>query len=391
MRYWLAMPAAGSGRRFGEQLPKQYAKLRGQAVIHWALAPFLADPRCAGIVVALAPGDSLFEHCVRAEPGRLRTVEGGTERCHSVRRALAALTEATASDWVLTHDAARPCLPRADLERLLTSLEQHPLGGLLGAPGGDTLKRAAADGEIEGTVDRSGLWRALTPQMFRYGPLCAALDAAFAAGRLPTDEAQALEWLGERPRLVPGSGANLKITTAEDLSLASALLAGTGEVAMRIGSGIDVHAFGPGDAVMLGGVRVPYGRGVLAHSDGDVLLHALCDALLGAAGLGDIGQHFRDDDPRWRGADSAQFVTAVLEMLKARGLRVVNADLTVLAEAPRVGPHRESIRARIASLLELDAGAVNLKATTTERLGFLGRGEGLAAQAVVLLEAVPER
>ena len=160
---------------------------------------------------------------------------------------------------------------------------------------------------------------------------------------------------------------------------------------MRIGSGIDVHAFGPGDAVMLGGVRIPYSHGVLAHSDGDVLLHALCDALLGAAGLGDIGQHFRDDDPRWRGADSTRFVSAVLEMLQARGLRVVNADLTVLAEAPRVGPHRESIRARIASLLELEVGAVNLKATTTEQLGFLGRGEGLAAQAVVLLEAVPER
>ena len=160
---------------------------------------------------------------------------------------------------------------------------------------------------------------------------------------------------------------------------------------MRIGSGIDVHAFGPGDAVMLGGVRIPYSHGVLAHSDGDVLLHALCDALLGAAGLGDIGQHFRDDDPRWRGADRTRFVSAVLEMLQARGLRVVNADLTGLAEAPRVGPHRESIRARIASLLELEVGAVNLKATTTERLGFLGRGEGLAAQAVVLLEAVPER
>jgi 2-C-methyl-D-erythritol 4-phosphate cytidylyltransferase/2-C-methyl-D-erythritol 2,4-cyclodiphosphate synthase len=392
MRYWLVMPAAGSGRRFGVGEPKQYARLNGQAVIGWALAPFLADPRCAGIVVALAPGDELFAHSVRAQAGRIRTVAGGTERCHSVRAGLAALTQATPSDWVLTHDAARPCLPREDLERLLTSLEHDPLGGLLAVPASDTLKRATAEAHVEGTVDRSGLWRALTPQMFRYGRLSAALDAAFAAGRLPTDEAQALEWLGERPRIVPGSSANLKITTAEDLPLASALLAGARrEVAMRIGSGIDVHAFGAGDAVMLGGVRIPHTHGVLAHSDGDVLLHALCDALLGAAGLGDIGQHFRDDDPRWRGADSARFVSAVLEMLKARGLRVVNADLTVLAEAPRVGPHRESIRARIASLLETEVDAVNLKATTTERLGFLGRGEGLAAQAVVLLEAVPER
>ena len=154
---------------------------------------------------------------------------------------------------------------------------------------------------------------------------------------------------------------------------------------MRIGSGVDVHAFGPGDHLMLGGVRIAHTRGVLAHSDGDVVLHALCDALLGAAGLGDIGQHFPDSDPRWKGAASARFVTAVLAMLRARGLIVVNADLTVIAEAPRVGPHREAICREVARLLEVAAERVNLKATTTERLGFLGRGEGIAAQAVVLL------
>jgi len=155
---------------------------------------------------------------------------------------------------------------------------------------------------------------------------------------------------------------------------------------MRIGSGLDVHAFGPGDFVMLGGVRVPHTHGVVAHSDGDVILHALCDALLGAAGLGDIGQHFRDDDPRWRGADSARFVTAVQAMLGERSLRVVNADVTLIAQAPRLGPHREAIRARIAALLGIESARVNIKATTTEALGFLGRREGIAAQAVVLLE-----
>ena len=154
---------------------------------------------------------------------------------------------------------------------------------------------------------------------------------------------------------------------------------------MRIGSGIDVHAFGPGEFVMLGGVRVTHSRGVIAHSDGDVVLHALCDALLGAAGLGDIGQHFRDTDPRWRGADSRQFVQAVMQMLKARGLRVGNADITVLAQAPKVGPVRDQIRAQLSSLLEIPADRVNIKATTTEHLGFLGRGEGIAAQAIVLL------
>ena len=225
--------------------------------------------------------------------------------------------------------------------------------------------------------------------MFRYGALCAALDAAHAAQRFPSDEAQALEWTGAAPLLIEGDAGNLKVTTAADLVLAAAILVRAGAAdegtIMRVGSGFDVHAFGPGDFIMLGGVRVPHSRGVIAHSDGDVLLHALCDALLGAAGLGDIGQHFKDSDPRWRGADSAGFVTAVLGLLGARGLSVVNADLTLLAEAPRLAPHRDAVRERIAQLLSLPLERVNIKATTTEGLGFLGRAEGIGAQAVVLL------
>ncbi|MGH8260958.1 MAG: 2-C-methyl-D-erythritol 2,4-cyclodiphosphate synthase, partial [Steroidobacteraceae bacterium] len=269
--------------------------------------------------------------------------------------------------------------------------EHHAVGGVLAAPVADTLKACEADGGIQRTVDRAGLWRALTPQMFRYGALCAALDAALASGRSPTDEAQALEWSGAHPRAVHGGAVNLKITTAEDLILAAAQLSGTSaEAAMasglgRIGSGFDVHAFGAGDFVMLGGVRVPHTHGVVAHSDGDVILHALCDALLGAGGLGDIGQHFRDDDPQWRGADSSGFVRAVLGMVRAQGLGVANADVTVLAEAPRLAKHRDAIRESVAALLEVPRERVNIKATTTERLGFLGRREGIAAQAVVLL------
>ena len=387
MRYWLVMPAAGSGRRFGEPLPKQYASLAGRTVIDWALRPFLSDARCAGVVVALAPGDAHWSASAERAASRAQTVEGGADRAHSVRRGLEALRgRAAPQDWVLTHDAARPCLAQVDLERLLTRLADHPLGGVLAVPGSDTLKRAAADGSIAATVDRAGLWRAVTPQMFRYAHLTEALDAAFAAGRTPTDEAQALEWLGEQPLLVASSPANLKITTTEDLSLAAAILTMRPRQAlMRIGSGMDVHPFGPGDHVMLGGVRVAHTHGVIAHSDGDVILHALCDALLGAAGLGDIGQIFRDDDPKWRGADSRGFVRGIMQMLKERSYRVVNADVTVIAESPRVGKHREAIRTAIAGLLEIDADAVNVKATTTEHLGFIGRGEGLAAQAVVLL------
>ncbi|HTV50217.1 MAG TPA: 2-C-methyl-D-erythritol 4-phosphate cytidylyltransferase [Steroidobacteraceae bacterium] len=226
MRYWLVMPAAGAGRRFGERLPKQYVEIHGRTVLEWALKPFVSDTRCAGITLALAAGDSHWPRlAARGLPG-VQTVLGGAERGHSVEAALRALAgRAEPEDWVLVHDAARPCLPVADLERLLATAAEHPVGAVLAAPLADTLKRAQADGSIEGTIDRSGLWRALTPQMFRYQALRAALGAALAAGRLPTDEAQALEWQGAQPLLVPGSAANVKITTAEDLILARALLA----------------------------------------------------------------------------------------------------------------------------------------------------------------------
>jgi len=393
------MPAAGSGSRFGAPVPKQYAPLLGRTVIEWALAPFLADSRCAGIVVALAPADDVWPQVAARLPCPIVTVTGGAHRSGSVLNGLAGLEgRADDRDWVLVHDAARPCLPPEDLEQLLCAVGIEECGGLLAAPGADTLKFGPAEGlsHVERTVDRTGLWRALTPQMFRCSALRTALEAAHAAGRIPTDESQALEWQGVKPRLVAGSAANLKVTTAEDLVVAAAILRARDEASphtsvmehsMRIGSGFDVHTFGAGEFVMLGGVRVPYGRGVIAHSDGDVILHALCDALLGGAGLGDIGQHFRDDDPQWRGADSAGFVRGVLAMLHERGFSVINADITVLAEAPRLAKHREEIRSSIATLLGVAPDCVNVKATTTEKMGFLGRGEGLAAQAVVLLNS----
>jgi 2-C-methyl-D-erythritol 4-phosphate cytidylyltransferase len=219
------MPAAGSGRRFGHPLPKQYAPLCGRTVIEWALAPFLADTRCAGVVVAIAAADS---HWQRLAP-RLAHVEaapGGAARSDSVRSALLALAgRARAADWVLVHDAARPCLSAADRDHLLKELGAHATGGLLATRAADTLKRAAEDQSVAATLDRTDLWRALTPQMFRYGPLCAALDAAKALGRSPSDEAQAFEWLGEHPALIEGSAANLKVTSLSDLALAEALLA----------------------------------------------------------------------------------------------------------------------------------------------------------------------
>ena len=234
MRYWLIMPAAGSGSRFGASGPKQYAPLEGRTVIEWALAPFLADRRCVRLVVALARDTADWKKVAArlAASGTVAvtSVEGGERRSDSVRRALASLEgQLSPSDWVLVHDAARPCLDPADLARLLDRLEAHPVGGLLAARVSDTLKHSArpaesADPTVAETVERSALWRALTPQMFRFGPLCAALDRAHAAGRFPSDEAQALEWLGERPVLVEGDSMNLKVTVAADLALAAAVL-----------------------------------------------------------------------------------------------------------------------------------------------------------------------
>ena len=243
MRYWLVMPAAGVGRRFGHTMPKQYAPLQGRTVIEWALAPFLADPQCAGASISLASDDPYWDEVAArlAEfPGRTAEIivaAGGAERSQSVRKGLEALaTRATADDWVLVHDAARPCLSAHDLRQLLERLGSHRVGGILATPAADTLKRASVGAgkapgpEIDQTVDRTGLWRALTPQMFRYELLSDALDRALAAGRLPTDEAQALEWTGEHLVLVQGSAANIKITSADDLVLAAALLNAREEV-----------------------------------------------------------------------------------------------------------------------------------------------------------------
>jgi 2-C-methyl-D-erythritol 4-phosphate cytidylyltransferase len=228
MRYWLIVPAAGVGRRFGDQMPKQYIPLHGRTLLEWSLAPFRADLRCAGIVVALAAADPHWP-AIGGKLGNITVAAGGAERSHSVRNGLAALQgQVEPSDWVVVHDAARPCLPAADLNRLVECLESHPVGGLLAAPAADTLKATGEDLQVIRTVDRSGLWRALTPQMFRYGRLCEALDAARAAGRLPTDESQAIEWLGDRPQIVAGSAANLKVTSPEDLLVAAALLQETG-------------------------------------------------------------------------------------------------------------------------------------------------------------------
>jgi 2-C-methyl-D-erythritol 4-phosphate cytidylyltransferase / 2-C-methyl-D-erythritol 2,4-cyclodiphosphate synthase len=388
-RLWAIVPAAGSGARFASAAhpqPKQYTPLEGRSVIEWSLRALLDEPRVHAIVVVLAPGDAHWPAIsARLNSPKLLCATGGAQRQDSVMNGLEYLVpQAEPDDWVLVHDAARPCLSGGDLSALIDALDGAP-GAVLAAPIVDTVKRELQSG-VE-TIDRAGLWRALTPQVFAFAELRAALQSAARDGVAVTDEAQALERRGVKARLVRGSPFNIKVTRIEDLTLAAEILKMGQGSRMRVGHGMDVHAFGEGDHVMLGGVRIAHPQGVVAHSDGDVVIHALCDALLGALGDGDIGQHFPDSDARYRGADSRVFLRVVAGRIKAAGWHLVNADLTVLAEAPRIAVHRGAMAANLAADLEVPAQIINIKATTTERLGFVGRKEGLAAMAAVLLSA----
>jgi 2-C-methyl-D-erythritol 4-phosphate cytidylyltransferase / 2-C-methyl-D-erythritol 2,4-cyclodiphosphate synthase len=395
-RVWAVVPAAGRGERFeaasgAKRLPKQYAELLGSTVLEHSIAPLIAEPRIGGVVVAVAADDAHWPKLAPSIAGasKLLTAIGGASRQASVLGGLEALVgRAAPDDWVLVHDAARPCLAAADVAALIDALDPACGGAVLAAPVVDTVKRER-DGAVSETVDRQGLWRALTPQAFAFAELKRALEDALEAGVAVTDESQAMERLGHRPRLVQGSPFNIKVTRAADLESAARILR-SGAVrtrsGMRIGQGFDVHTFGAGDHVMLGGVRIAHERGIVAHSDGDVVIHALCDAVLGALGEGDIGRHFPDSDPRYRGADSRLFLRTVAGLMRAAGFKLVNADVTVLAEAPRIAAHRGAMAANLGADLGAAASLINIKATTTERMGFVGRGEGLAAQAAVLLE-----
>ena len=410
-RVWAVVPAAGRGARFESlqnSAPKQYAALLGATVIEWSLAALLRETRVQGIVVALAQDDGRWPSIAAAlNSTKILTTIGGASRQDSVISGLKALeAHAAADDWVLVHDAARPCLTAADLAALIDAVLPVEAGtpsataatgaavpeingALLAAPVVDTVKRGRGGIAVD-TVDREGLWRALTPQIFGFAALKQALEDAARAGIAVTDEAQAMERLGLPATLVRGSPFNIKVTRAEDLSMAEKILKGEaqpGAPQMRIGQGFDVHAFGEGDHVILGGVKIAYPRGIVAHSDGDVVIHALCDAVLGALGEGDIGQHFPDSDLAFRGADSRVFLREVAALARAAGFAVVNADITVMAEVPRIARHRAAMAANLAQDLGVPVQRINVKGTTTERLGFLGRGEGLAASAAVLLDS----
>lgn len=369
--------AAGTGERFGGGLPKQYRALAGRPVLRYAVQRLAAHEAVGAVCVVRRPEHrALYEQSV-AGLDLLPAVDGGATRQESVLRGLEAVA-ARAPARVLIHDAARPLVDADTIGRVTAALDAG-IGAIAAVPVTDTLKREGAQGAIAGTLDRAGLWRAQTPQGFRFAEILAAHRAA--AGRALTDDAAVAEAAGHAVALVLGSEDNLKVTTEDDLARAETLLAGAA-TEWRTGSGYDVHRFTAGDGVMLCGVRVPHSHGLEGHSDADVGLHALTDAILGAIGAGDIGQHFPPSDPRWRGAASAQFLAHAAALVAARGGRIVHVDVTLICERPKIGPHRQAMTDRIAEILGVEKDRVSIKATTTEGLGFTGRGEGIAGQAV---------
>lgn len=369
--------AAGTGERFGGGLPKQYRILRGRPVLRHAVERLAGHPAIDEVcVVRRAEHDDLYAEAV-AGFDLLPAVAGGVTRQDSVLRGLESLAP-RAPARVLIHDAARPLIDAATITRVAAALD-HAVGAIAAVPVTDTLKRAGQTGGIAGTVDRAGLWRAQTPQGFRFAEILAAHRAV--AGQALTDDAAVAEAAGHAVVLVPGAEDNLKVTTEDDLRRAELLLSGGG-IEWRTGSGYDVHRFAPGDGVMLCGVKLPHSHGLEGHSDADVGLHALTDAILGAIGAGDIGQHFPPADPRWRGVASRQFLAHAAGLVAARGGRIAHVDVTLICERPKIGPYRQAMTDCIAEILGLEKDRVSIKATTTEGLGFTGRGEGIAAQAV---------
>ncbi len=370
--------AAGQGSRIGGDMPKQYQHLAGRAILRHAIDNLRLDPRIDTIQVVIDPDhDDLYQQAV-ADLDLPPTVCGGDHRQASVMNGLQALAQA-APKIVLIHDAARPFIDSAVLDRLFTVLERHP-GAIAALPVVDSMKRGT-QAVISGDVARDGLWRAQTPQAFHFAELFAAYqDAAGKPGFATlTDDAGVARAAGMDVALVTGDEALFKITTPQDMLRARHYCLASEQ---RLGQGFDVHRFGAGDAVTLAGVRIPHSAGLVGHSDADVALHALTDAILGAIGGGDIGTYFPPSEDQWKNADSAIFLAHAGALVRQQGGQINNLDLTIICEQPRIGPHRAAMQARIAEILGLQADRINVKATTTERLGFTGRGEGIAAMAI---------
>jgi len=375
--------AAGRGVRAGGGGPKQYRQIGGEPVIRASLRALLGHPSIALVQPVIHPDDRALFDAASAGLAVLEPVPGGATRQASVHAGLKALRP-RAPDLVLVHDAARPFASPALIARGIAAA--RACGAAIPAlPVADTVKTVDSDGAVTGTIDRAQLRLVQTPQAFSFAILLDAHQRAHAAGREDfTDDAALAEWAGIKVGTFEGEAGNVKLTTADDfLRVGTAELAALADV--RTGSGYDVHAFAEGDHVTLGGVRIPHKRGLSGHSDADVVLHALVDAILGALADGDIGVHFPPSDPQWRGASSDRFLAFAIERLHARGGRIAHLDVNVICEAPRIGPHRDAMRSRIADIAGIDIARVAVKATTSEKLGFIGRSEGMAAFATATI------
>jgi len=377
MKIAAILVAAGSGSRFGAETPKQFLTIAGKTVIRHA-----AEALSAYVDVLQPVGEAEpIAAALLGVPRCLPAIPGGATRQDSVRAGLEALASHE-PDVVLVHDAARPVIPPGTIPALLAALKESP-GAIPGAPVADTLKRVVR-GVITETVPRTELFRAQTPQAFRFGALLAAHRSGLTGA---TDDASLLEASGGSVEVVPGSDDNIKLTYPDDLVRLERIMAVP--FVPRVGTGFDVHVLESGRKLFLCGVQVPFERGLAGHSDADVGIHALCDAIYGALAEGDIGRHFPPSEATWKDADSARFLSHAAERIAARGARLVNADVTLICERPKITPYAPVMIDRLAGLLGVDRTCVSVKATTTERLGFAGRGEGIAAQAVVSI-LVPE-
>lgn len=374
--------AAGRGSRAGPGVPKQYRDLAGEPVLRHTLRAFSSHPRVDSVLAVIHADDlAAFDNAATDLPGLLPPVTGGDTRQASVLFGLEAL-EGRAPDTVLIHDGARPFVSARLIDDTIEALETHR-GAMPGLPVADTL-RHSHNGLAGDAVSREGLWRAQTPQAFHYPSILDAhRDARHSGNTSYTDDVAVGAAAGIDVSVVPGDEDNFKITSAEDLMRATRMLAGSSEY--RTGQGFDVHRFGPGDHVMLCGVKLPHSHGLLGHSDADAGLHAITDAILGAVAQGDIGRHFPPSAPQWKGASSDVFLAYAAKLAVDAGAEVTHVDLTLICEKPKIGPHAEAMRERISEILRIEPERVSVKATTTEGLGFTGRGEGIAAQAVATL------
>lgn len=374
MTFHAIIVAGGSGSRSGGK--KQWMPLGGKPVLDWSVDAFVATG--AAQVVVVVPVEDVVQ-AQEAYGERILVVSGGSDRSSSVQNGLRAVT-GDDSDIVMIHDAARPLLKVHHIKSLLAALEAQP-AAILAMPLTDSIKKGRG-GVIEDAPPRDHLWRAQTPQAFRLADIRRAYTA-WPAGEPATDDAMVASHIGIDVALVEGDMSLHKLTYPADFALLEALLAGDKPMKQtRIGSGFDAHRWGDGDSVWLCGVEIAHSKTLVGHSDADAGLHALTDALLGAAGLGDIGDHFPPTDPQWKGASSDRFLRHALDLITERGGEIVNVDVTLICERPKIKPHREAMRARLAEILGITLDRVSVKATTTEGMGFTGREEGLAAQAV---------